>query len=261
MLKLLIVDDEYNIREGLKNAVEWSRIGVTVVGTAADGAEALSLCERHRPDILITDIYMDGMSGLELIEALAANGLDVKCVLISGHDDFAYARRAIDLKVYRYLLKPIVTSEILAVVDSLGREILDEREFQGKVGQLKKEIELNRDALSRQFIRDLLFGQAGDVEEVLRRSALLCLGLEPSFVYRCAVLELDGPHSGEIAPPVANATLTKLGIARILEEESCQTPVRLILMDDEGRTHLVLGARDAQELDLVLLRTLSRKLC
>ncbi len=127
MFRLLIADDEDLVRRGLSALIQREAPEITIVGTAADGVEALTLAEHTRPDIICTDIRMPGLSGLDLIERLKAAQPGVRTIILSGYDDFSYARRAIGLGVSEYLLKPVDADGLLAILARLRTQIVDER--------------------------------------------------------------------------------------------------------------------------------------
>ncbi|WP_110945139.1 response regulator transcription factor [Paenibacillus phocaensis] len=122
-VKMLIVDDEAVICEGLRYTIDWTKLGVQVVGEAYDGREALRLIEEHGVQLVLSDIRMDGMDGLELAKQLQQRHPDVKVVMISGYEDFEYARQAIRLGVGDYLLKPVDIEELSAVVKNIVADI------------------------------------------------------------------------------------------------------------------------------------------
>jgi two-component system response regulator YesN len=125
MIRVLLADDEETIRRGVATVVDWHRLGCSLVATAADGREALSLFERHRPDIVITDIRMPRMNGLQLIERVRSGGSACRFVVLSGYDEFEFARTAMKLGVRHYVLKPTDEDELSDVIrditDELGR--------------------------------------------------------------------------------------------------------------------------------------------
>lgn len=118
-VKMLIVDDEAVICEGLRYTIDWTKLGVEVVGEAYDGKEALALIEEHGVQLVLSDIRMDGMDGLELAKQLRQRHPAVQVVMISGYEDFEYARQAIRLGVGDYLLKPVDIEELSAVVNKI----------------------------------------------------------------------------------------------------------------------------------------------
>jgi two-component system response regulator YesN len=116
MYKLLIVDDETEILEGLRTLIDWENSGITLCGEACNGIEALEMIRQLSPDIVIMDIRMPLLDGLELLARVYQSNLPVKCIILSGYDDFYYAQKAIDLKAANYLLKPCRPNDILEAV-------------------------------------------------------------------------------------------------------------------------------------------------
>ena len=113
MYRVIVVDDELVIRKGLRETIEWDSLGLEVAGEAADGVEALKLCRAIRPEILITDIRMPEMDGLQLIQEVKKLDFDVKITILSGYSDYDYLKAAIRLGVDNYLLKPIDNDELI----------------------------------------------------------------------------------------------------------------------------------------------------
>lgn len=112
MYTVLLADDEESVLDILRTGVNWQELGVEVLLTAQDGSAALELFEKNTIDLLITDIRMPGMNGMELIEAVSSISPDTHCILLTAYSEFGYAQRAIRLGVENYLLKPIVKEEI-----------------------------------------------------------------------------------------------------------------------------------------------------
>ncbi|MBB6730096.1 response regulator transcription factor [Cohnella zeiphila] len=128
MFKLLIAEDVKTVRETLVRSIPWDRLGLSLLGAAENGEEALALVEREEPDVLLTDIGMPRMNGLELIEACKTRKPDLRCVILSGLNEFEHARQAIKLQVQEYILKPIDPEEIEKVFASVVAELRKERE-------------------------------------------------------------------------------------------------------------------------------------
>ena len=112
MYKVLIVDDEKMIRMGIKKVIPWPELGVGQVFTAGSAREALELLKENRPEIMITDIRMSGMSGLELIEAAKEILPALRVLVLTGYDSFEYARQSLRLKVQDFFLKPVEESDL-----------------------------------------------------------------------------------------------------------------------------------------------------
>jgi len=119
MVSVLIVDDHKHLVESLLTCVPWEEAGVTGVHGAYSGVEALEALQAKDIGILVTDIRMPGMSGLELIERARAGRPELHCILLTGHAEFEYARKAIELQTFRYLMKPVRTNELVETVRML----------------------------------------------------------------------------------------------------------------------------------------------
>ena len=113
MLKALLVDDEPFITKGLAVLVDWNALGFTVEGTASNGRQALAFLKKHPVDLIIADIQMPVMDGLELLETIQKEHLsDAHFVILSGYSDFEYARQALRFDCMDYLLKPVMTDQL-----------------------------------------------------------------------------------------------------------------------------------------------------
>lgn len=123
MLKVLVVEDEEMIRKGIVLAVDWAALGCVVVGEAANGEEALEAVERHDPSLIITDLKMPRMDGIQMLEQLRANGNPVCVIILTAYDSFAYAQSALRLGAVDFLLKPFRDGELEQAVTNLQRRL------------------------------------------------------------------------------------------------------------------------------------------
>ena len=126
-MKLLIVDDEDEIREGLAELIDWNSVSISMVLSAKGWMEAIKIAKKEVPDILLSDIKMPGMDGLELCELIKSINPRVKIILLSGYSDFSYARRAISIGVKEYFLKPVNIELLLQKTSELVKEVLCEQ--------------------------------------------------------------------------------------------------------------------------------------
>ena len=124
---IILADDEQQILYGMKNGIDWESLGFSVVGTAQNGKEALELIEEYHPDLLISDIKMPFMDGLELSKTIHENYINTKIILFSGWDDFEYARTAISYGVSQYIMKPIDYNEMQKLLTTMHEEL--EKEY------------------------------------------------------------------------------------------------------------------------------------
>ncbi|WP_426452515.1 response regulator transcription factor [Paenibacillus sp. S-38] len=122
MYKLLIIDDEPIIRQGLRSIIDWERYEIRLCGEADNGIDGLRLCRELAPDIVIIDVKMPGLDGLEVIEAARGMGLRCDFIVLSGYSEFSYAQRATEFGVRSYLLKPIEQADLVKRVEVLHKE-------------------------------------------------------------------------------------------------------------------------------------------
>ena len=121
-IRVLVVDDEPLVRRGVAQGVDWAALSCQVVGEAQNGEEGLELARRLAPDLIITDIRMPRMDGIEMMNALRAAGCRARCIVLTAHSDFEYARSALLFGADDYLLKPFRDEELVhAVLRACGR--------------------------------------------------------------------------------------------------------------------------------------------
>ena len=123
MIKVFLVEDEIVVREGIKNNVDWVSHGCDFCGEASDGELAFPMIQKLRPDIVITDIKMPFMDGVELSKLVKKELPETEIVFLTGYAEFEYAKEGINLGIARYLNKPISSTELLQVVDEIAEKI------------------------------------------------------------------------------------------------------------------------------------------
>ena len=131
MKRVMIVDDEMPVRKLLQATIDWESLGLEVVGEAASGIEAINIIDDVNPDIVFVDICMPFMNGIEFTKMATARYPDLFVIVLTGFDDFEYARQCVSLPVVEYMLKPIVRSEVekvlKRVVDELNKRTSDDK--------------------------------------------------------------------------------------------------------------------------------------
>lgn len=167
--KILLADDEEEIREGIVRKLDWENIGYTVVGSAENGLEALEKAEHLQPDVVITDIRMPFMNGLELGAKLRTFLPSSKLIFFSGYDDFEYAQRAIQLNAAEYILKPINAAELTETLKKLKKKMDLEFAEKRDVETLRRNYTESLPVLREQFLVGLMEGR--EPEERLREQA------------------------------------------------------------------------------------------
>ncbi len=168
MVSMIIADDELMIRQGLLT-LPWSEYGIEVIGAASNGEEALHLAKAVKPQILLTDIRMPGMDGLALIEAMKREVPDLKAILLTGYQDFAYAHSAIQLGAMGYVLKPSDPDEIVNIVLKAKKQIEEETEARLEKQQILQKVDRVMPAVFNFFLQDLLFGRITDRQVIAEK--------------------------------------------------------------------------------------------
>lgn len=143
MLKVFLVEDEFVVRQGIKNNIDWVSHGYEFCGEASDGELAFPMIQKMRPDIVITDIRMPFMDGLELSKLIKKELPEIEIIILTGHGEFEYAKEAIKIGIAEYLLKPINGEELLKEVDRLALKIEERRKEREIRQKYMKEMEEN----------------------------------------------------------------------------------------------------------------------
>ena len=213
MLKVLIADDDYNSRKCLAELIDWEELGYALVGEAHDGSEAYRLAVEFCPDVIVSDIKMPVLNGLELAKKLSEAVSNVTIIFISGYEDFDVARNSLKYNVADYILKPIDDDGIRALTDIVTR-IKRERELNAHLNKLLTEKSVENEMLyylksgERQYFIDFFndFGECSECD--LNMFNAVCLRLI-SFLYD--YIEANGIKPD---PPVKD----QLSVRKELEE-------------------------------------------
>ena len=183
-ITLLIADDEASIRNGLSTVVPWEQFGVIIVGTVQNGEEAYDIIKKYQPDIVITDIRMPGMSGLELIEKVKQENILTNFIILSGYDDFEYAQKAIQLGAKNYFLKPIKIDDLVTEIQHLKETILQS----GHINSFTAYLNMKSDPKEK-FMKQLIKNEFHSYEQIKDEIQRLNLALEDS-PYRVMVFSI-----------------------------------------------------------------------
>ncbi len=220
MLNILIADDERGIIKLVKNLIDPSIVRVCVVGEATNGEDAYRKIEQVRPDVVITDIRMPGMNGLQLIEQVTKEFPETAFIVISGYPEFEYAQAALKFGTSDYLLKPIKKNELNSALLRLARKKDDETEEKTQHDHMERQLSVNKGLLRKNALQDLCSGKPERVQR-----ALYTFQQEETFPsdnsgWRCiGRVLLDDPVKGgnEFSTEIIEALLQK--IARSLAQD------------------------------------------
>lgn len=197
MLKIFLAEDEVVVRETIKRMIPWEELGFELVGEAADGEMALPLLIRQQPDLLITDIKMPFMDGLTLARLAKKEIPGLKVVILSGYDDFNYAKQAIGIGVEDYLLKPITKNALIERLSEIRSRYEHEKTQKEYYEKFQREMQAYEKNSSRDFF-EALVGGSMDMMEVYKRAEKLGLDIVAE-VYNVLIFTMncDEDFSGQ----------------------------------------------------------------
>ncbi|MCR4763806.1 MAG: response regulator [Lachnospiraceae bacterium] len=166
MIKVFLAEDEFVVREGIKNKIDWTAHGCEFCGEAGDGELAWSLIQKEQPDIVITDIKMPFMDGLVLARHIKADFPQTEIILLTGYEEFEYAQEAVRIGVARYLSKPISSENLIREVDAISEKILEKREERESARKYAEEMRERNELEKQEFFRNLVTG-GRELSEIL----------------------------------------------------------------------------------------------
>lgn len=159
MIKVFLVEDEKIIRKSIKNNVKWEENGFEFAGEAPDGEMALPMIEKLHPDIVITDIKMPFMDGLELSDILKKKMPKIQIIILSGYGEFDYAKEAIKIGVTDYLTKPVTGEQLLEALNKVKQKLDKKKRQEEDIKKLQKNIKTQMKNMRYQFFGNLIRGK------------------------------------------------------------------------------------------------------
>jgi two-component system, response regulator YesN len=260
LIRLLIADDEEDIRLGVSDLIPWEEHGIQIVGTAGDGLEALGMITELKPDILLIDIQMPGLSGLALIRELQHHE-NLAFVILSGHDEFCFVQEALRLGVEDYLLKPCRPEEILAAVEKASYRLhLPETASQSGILQIFHEVgcegidypaeiekvlvrELRTEGEDKVHANVTVFLQQNSERNLKHEKRVVCIALLLMEIYREFILQ-DIPWDASVLNPLGSwKELSEKQLDRALHSVIDSIRTRWL-----ARTHLHPAVRKAKRI-------------
>ncbi|GIO53972.1 response regulator [Paenibacillus cineris] len=185
MYRLLIVDDEPEIRQGLRLKVDVDGLGIALAGEASNGAEALSLLENGDIEIVLTDMNMPLMGGVQFMEVCRERCPNVRVIVITGYEDFQYARAALRFQASEYLLKPVARDELNSVLKNVTAELNRERDKAQLEAKTLWELSQYYREMKEQFILRLVHWETGSESKVTDHARRF--GLAVGMSVKCAL--------------------------------------------------------------------------
>ena len=215
MLKVFLVEDEFVVREGIKNNIDWSGHGYEFCGEAGDGEVAYSMIQKLKPDIVITDIKMPFMDGITLSRMIKSEFPWIEIIILTGYEDFQFAREAIKIGVSCYLLKPVNGESIMKEVDALSEKIREKKAEREAAKRYEEEMRERTELDKRDFFNTLIKG-GKNTTELFAESKKLSIDIT-ALRYNVVLLKIwsDKHDIGEYSNSVLRV---EDGVRRIADE-------------------------------------------
>lgn len=244
MWKLVVADDEPKIRRGIEKILNWKEFNIEIVGEAEDGEIALEVIKERHPDIILLDINMPFLNGLNLLQKLKDINSKSIVIIISGYDDFSYAQKALQFNVFDYILKPVNKKNMEEIITKAIYKLNETKKENNYLQWINKQINENMNMLKKNFFSDWLSNKLSD-EQVLKEMEFFKIKFGESI--GIIVVKLIDKLNIEIIDKKWNKELLVFAIENLLEEKFNKSNVKFILNDDKNNVILVSRIDDMLE--------------
>jgi two-component system response regulator YesN len=248
LYKFLLVDDDDLIREEIRDNIWWDNYGFQFIGGCPDGKQAVNAIEKNHPDVILTDICMPFLDGLELAKYVSERFPKVKVIILTGYDRFDYAQQAIKFNVNDFLLKPITPDELIKLLQKLKKELDCERSFDKDIGELRKKINESFPVLKERFLNKLI-NKRLDETEIQNKISYFSPGFKYEN-YLVIVLDIDNSdeiqlHNGEEYYGILSMKIYNI-CTRILHANKITAE---LFYNNDGYMIMILNYNPGQEID------------
>lgn len=242
MYKVVLVDDEYLTRDAISKNTPWEEAGFELVGTAENGEAAIDVLEREQPDLVLTDICMPKMDGIALSGYIHEHFPEMKVIIISGYDDFEYAKQALKYEVSDYILKPITSYELVEELEKIGKKISEGRMKKNQVEKIQQEYEKNIPTLRSHFLNRLLEGNylKNDISAQMEQFQLQSI----KEVQAVMIIELEDADGFRAEYPNVSDDLVDFSIANISEEIVHEDESVIFVQNTENQSICIISAEN-----------------
>lgn len=216
MYTIIIVDDEEAVRESIRTVMNWTDHGFELIGSYGNGREAWESLEHRLPDVIITDISMPHMDGLALAAAVADRYRDIAVVIMTGYGEFEYAKQAVKLKVYDYVMKPVSQQEFTSILELLKKELDEKRLKNEDIFRLQSQLNLSLPLLREQFLERMVATEVKRAD-IHAKFALFQLSLSGPY-YIALTLDVEeflNPYEAGLS---SEAELLRFAVYNIVHE-------------------------------------------
>ena len=266
MYKLILVDDEEEVRKGVLEKIDWHKLGFEIVGEAENGKEALELAEKAIPDVVITDIKMPFMDGLALSKKLKEQFPTTKIIILTGFEEFEFAKKAIQLNVIEYVLKPISCDELTGVLVKVKQRLDEEIAQKEDLRSLKEHYRKSLPILREKFLSSLITSSLKKAE-IFEKSNNYGLNLDGrnfivsaiSIDYHRSLLETNaeearGEKKGELLVKAEDRDLMRFSVLNIAEEIVLKHNLGVIFLHQDNI--VIISVPVEEQSDVIVDKTL-----
>ncbi len=247
MITVILADDDFLVRETLFEIVPWRELGMEVIGQAENGKQALNMCIELKPDILFTDIKMPFLNGLEVAISLQELDISPRIVLISGIQDFNYAKTALSINAAGYILKPIQIKEIIEVLKKIRNSIDMERNRAEVFSRIKLQLDENMHLMKDKFLSNLILGVITDQNEISEKLEYFSIPLDMKDGIAIAILEIDDYSKRVKEKPESYKQFLNFSVKNILEETLNNHQAGVCVYTHDNQFVLMLNKRFCNE--------------
>lgn len=240
MFKIMIVDDEYYFREALKISLPWKELGFEICGEAKNGKDALETAGILNPDIIIVDINMPIMDGLEFVKNIREAGINSKIIILTGHSEFNYAKQAVQLGVNNYILKPVNEDELKQTLLDIKKVIEKEANIKIEIDRLRQQVRDSLPLLKDKFLNELMQGNLIKKEnDTLKKMKYLNINISLDY-YQAVTIELD--YDENLGWNVEDKQLWKFAVSNVSDEILSEQFIFDRCYDNDDRICIIIGA-------------------
>lgn len=246
MYKILIVDDEAVVREGIRDNIDWNSHGYSFVGDCENGLDAMEAVDSLMPDVVLTDICMPFMDGMELAKYISEKYPRIRIVILTGFEEFEYAQQAVKLKAYDFILKPITSLELKKILAKIKGDLDAEKEEREDISRLKIQLRESLPLLRERFLNRLVSGNIGK-KELSERLQYFNVKLSGEYFVSMIVDIDDYSALPELEPGIDNQ-LFPFAVFNISEEISANSDNSVVFQNRNDGTAIILAGGSKEDL-------------
>ncbi len=245
MYKVLIIDDESIIRKGIKNIINWKQLDCEVCADACDGIEGIELIKTYLPEIIITDIHMPGLDGINMIKQVKDIVPNSKIIILTGYRDFDYVHEAIKCGAYDFLLKPTKIEELTSVLAKAVNEISEQEIKHQEVDRFRLLFEQSIPILRERLLHDIIYGINTNENEIIEKMKLFKIDIK-NFV----LVIMENDYDEKSTSTQYDKHLCQFGIVNSFQEIFAEKYEVISIMLNKSRVGFIIQKADKSPIDI-----------